>query len=356
MLAPSEYEGTPTRGYLDSATFGLPPRSTLAAMEDALAGWRTGRRWRDWEEDGEACRELFAGLVGARAEDVALVGTTSVATGLVAASLPVEEGANVVLYERDFTSAMLPFRTLEPRGVELRLAPLERLAEAVDEHTALVSVSLVQSAEGRVVDLDALRAAGAPILLDATQAVGAYPVDLTGVDYLVAHGYKWLLCPRGLTFFYVSPERRLQLEPLTAGWKSRLDPYADYYGLPELTPDARRLDVSLPWFSAAGGRPSLELFACARRRAHRRAQPRARRRAHAGARAARAGVTDRPLPGRGRRGRRPAAAGGGHRVLGPGRLGPPLVPPLQRRGGRGARGGRARTRAIRRVGLVGSRT
>ena len=104
---------------------------------------------------------------------------------------------------------MLPFRYLETRGVELRLAPLERIAEAVDERTALVSVSLVQSAEGRVVDLDALRATGAPIFLDATQAVGAYPIDLTGVDYLVAHGYKWLLCPRGLTFFYVSPERRL---------------------------------------------------------------------------------------------------------------------------------------------------
>ena len=261
MLAPSEFEGTPTRGYLDSATFGLPPRSTLAAMEEALAGWRTGRRWRDWEEDGEVCRSLFAGLVGARAEDVALVGTTSVATGLVAASLPAGPGANVVLYERDFTSAMLPFRCLESRGVELRLVPLERLAEAVDERTALVSVSLVQSAEGRVADLEALRATGAPILLDATQAVGAYPVDLTGVDYLVAHGYKWLLCPRGLTFFYVSRERRLQIEPWTAGWKSRLDPYEDYYGLPELTPDARRLDVSLPWFSAAGGRASLELFA-----------------------------------------------------------------------------------------------
>jgi selenocysteine lyase/cysteine desulfurase len=261
LLAPSEYEGTPTRGYLDSATFGLPPRSTLAAMEEALAGWRTGQRWRDWEEDGEACRSLFAGLIGALAEDVALVGATSVATGLVAASLPAGPGANVVLYERDFTSAMLPFRCLESRGVELRLVPLERLAEAVDERTALVSVSLVQSAEGRVADLDALRAAGAPILLDATQAVGAHPVDLAGVDYLVAHGYKWLLCPRGLTFFYVSPERRLQIEPWTAGWKSRVDPYEDYYGLPEVTTDARRLDVSLPWFSAAGGRASLQLFA-----------------------------------------------------------------------------------------------
>ncbi len=260
MLAPSEYEGTPTRGYLDSATYGLPPRSTLAAMEEALAGWRTGRRWRDWEEDGEACRALFAGLVGARTEDIALVTAASVGVGLVAASLPAEPGSNVVLYERDFTSVMLPWQALATRGVELRLVPLEELAGAVDARTAVVSVSLVQSAEGRVVGLDALRATEARILLDATQAAGIYPIDLTGIDYLVAHGYKSLLCPRGLAFLYVSPERRAEIEPWTGGWKSRTDPYEDYYGLPELTADARRLDVSLPWFSAAGGRCSLELF------------------------------------------------------------------------------------------------
>jgi selenocysteine lyase/cysteine desulfurase len=260
LLAPSEYEGISTRGYLDSATYGLPPSSTLAAMEEALAGWRTGRRWRDWEEDGEACRSLFAGLVGARAEDVALVTAASVGVGLVAASLPAEPGSNIVLYERDFTSAMLPWRGLEARGVELRFAPLEWLADAVDERTAVVCVSLVQSAEGRVADLAALRATGARILLDATQAVGTFPVDVAGIDYLVAHAYKWLLCPRGLAFLYVSPEHRAEIEPWTAGWKSRVDPYEDYYGLPELTTDAARLDVSLPWFSAAGGRASLELF------------------------------------------------------------------------------------------------
>jgi selenocysteine lyase/cysteine desulfurase len=261
LLAPSEYEGTPTRGYLDSATYGLPPRSTLAALDAAHRGWRTRQRWRDWEEDGEACRELFAGLVGARGDDIALVGAVSVAAGLVAASLPAEPGANIVLYERDFTSAMLPWQALEPRGVELRLAPLEGLADAVDDRTLLVSVSLVQSAEGRVVDLDALRATGTRIFLDATQAVGTYPVDVAGVDYLAAHGYKWLLCPRGLTFFYVSPKRRAELQAWTGGWKSRPDPYEDYYGLPELTEEARRLDISLPWFAAAGGHASLELFA-----------------------------------------------------------------------------------------------
>ena len=59
LLAPSEYQGTPTRGYLDSATYGLPPHSTLEALSEAGEGWRTRRRWRDWEEDGEACRALF---------------------------------------------------------------------------------------------------------------------------------------------------------------------------------------------------------------------------------------------------------------------------------------------------------
>ncbi|HSK17398.1 MAG TPA: aminotransferase class V-fold PLP-dependent enzyme [Gaiellaceae bacterium] len=248
------------RGYLDSAAYGLPPRSTLAALEEALEGWRTGGRWRDWEEDGEACRELFAGLVGGRPVDVALVPAASIGAGLVAASLPAEPGANVVLYERDFSSALLPWRGLAARGVELRLLPLEELAAGVDERTALVAVSLVQSADGRVADVDALTATGARVFLDATQAVGGVPVSLAGVDYLVAHGYKWLLCPRGLGFLWVRPDRRAEIEPWTAGWKSRPDPYEDYYGLHELTPDARRLDVSLAWLSAAGGRRSLELL------------------------------------------------------------------------------------------------
>lgn len=261
MLAPSEYEGTPTRGYLDTGTYGLPPRSTLAALEEALEGWRTRRRWRDWEEDGEACRSLFAELVGARAEDVALVSAVSAAAGIVAASLPAGPGDNVVLYERDFMSVVLPWRGLEARGVELRLLPLERLADGVDERTALVAVSSVQSADGEVADLAALKGTGARLFVDATQAVGAVSTDLDGVDYLVTHAYKWLLSPRGLAFFYVRPERREEIEPWSAGWKSCPEPYEDYYGLPDLTGDARRLDVSVPWFAAAGARASLELLA-----------------------------------------------------------------------------------------------
>jgi selenocysteine lyase/cysteine desulfurase len=261
LLAPSEYEGSLTRGYLDTATYGLPPRTTVAAVEQTLASWQGRGSWLDWEQDGEACRELFAQIVGTKPDEIAYVAAASVAAGIVAASLPAEAGANVVLYERDFDSVLFPWRPLAERGVELRMLPLEGLAEGIDEHTALVAVSLVQSSDGRMPDLAAIKAAGTRLFLDGTQAVGSIPVSLEGVDYLVAHSYKWLLSPRGLCFFYVRPERLPEITPWLAGWKARSDPFEDYYGAPELAPNAHRLDVSIPWFSAPGARASLELIA-----------------------------------------------------------------------------------------------
>jgi selenocysteine lyase/cysteine desulfurase len=261
LLAPSEYEGTRTAGYLDTATYGLPARTTLAALQRAERGWRDRENWHRWEEDGEACRALAARIVGARPADIALVPAFSVAAGVVTASLPAGPGSNVVCYEGEFHSLLFPALALESRGIEVRLGPLDGLAEAVDEKTALVMVSSVQSADGQVADLEALKRTGARLFVDATQSLGALPVDLDGIDYLGAAGYKWLCCPRGTGFFYVSPGRLEELEPWLAGWKSAHDPHA-YYGPPrQLAPDARRLDVSLPWLLAAGSLPSLELIA-----------------------------------------------------------------------------------------------
>lgn len=260
MLAPSEFANT--TGYLDTTSYGLPPKRTLRALEQAAADWAARADWMRWEEDGERCRELFGELAGVRPGAVALMPAASIAAGAVAASLPAGPGDNVVIHADDFTSSVLPFDALRTRGVEIRAVALDDLASRVDERTKLVAVSLVQSADGRLLDLPALLDTGARLFVDGSQALGAIEVDASRIDYFACHAYKWLLCPRGFGFLSVREDRLDELVPWLAGWKGRDEPYERFYGIPEqLASDARRHDVSLPWMLAAGSRESLALLA-----------------------------------------------------------------------------------------------
>ncbi len=261
-LAPDEFNQGAVTGFLNTATYGLPPHSTVRAIQRAADDWADRGSWMPWEEDGEVCRQLFADLIRVEATNVALLPAVSVAAGIIAMSLPTSAGDNVVVYEHDFNSTILPWRALESRGVDIRSGSLASLVDAVDDRTALVAVSSVQSIDGSVADLQALKATGTRVFVDTTQSAGAVDLDLSGADYIAAHGYKWLLCPRGVSFLYVAPEHLAEVVPWLAGWKARSDPYDDRpYGLRELATDARRLDVSLAWFEAAGSRCSLELVA-----------------------------------------------------------------------------------------------
>ena len=254
--------------YLDAATYGLPPRPTVAAMERAVADWQSGRAgWiADWDREGDACRSLFAALIGAAAADVALVPTASVGVGLVAAAL--RSGDDVLVPEEEFTSVLYPFLVAaQERGVRVREAPFAHLADAITGQTRLVAFSLVQSQSGRTAPLaDICRAAtarGAQVMVDATHAIPFVPVaaELPAIDYLVCHGYKHLLGPRGSGYLYVAPRRWHELPPILANWRASDHPYGPSFGGPlALAPDAARFDVSLAWFSWVGARPSLELL------------------------------------------------------------------------------------------------
>jgi len=165
----------------------------------------------------------------------------------------------------DFTSILFPFYAQAGRGVTVREVPLDRIADEVTARTALVSVSAVQSADGRVADLDRLHAACAAtrtrVLLDTTQAVGWLPIQADRFDYTVCGGYKWLLAPRGTAFFTVRPELREELVPQHAGWYAGTDPWSSMYGSPlRLAPDARRFDLSPAWHSWVAAAPSLQLL------------------------------------------------------------------------------------------------
>ena len=261
----SRWRLDPAVTYLDSATYGLPPQATIDVLKSALQDWQTGRaNWIDWDQEAEHCRHLFAELIHATAPEVALMPAVSVASGLVATAVP--DGGEVLVPNGEFTSVTFPFAAAaQQRNISLREVPLEALADSVGPRTALVATSLVQSADGRVADLDAIseaaRSHGAQLYVDASQALSVVPTDVARwhIDYLACGAYKWLCCPRGVAFLFVREGLWQEPWPVTASWRAGDDPYGRFYGSTlALAANAARFDVSLAWHSWVGARPSLE--------------------------------------------------------------------------------------------------
>lgn len=251
-------------GYLNTASYGLPPRACWHALQAALEDWRAGRTsWEDWAGEVERARHSFARLVGADAADVAAGSQVSSLVGLVAAALP--DGARVLVPDVEFASNLFPYLVHADRGIEVVTVPTGRLVDSIDERTTVVAYSTVQSATGEVTDMAAVAAAarayGAMTIVDATQAVGWLPVHAAHADVLVCAAYKWLMSPRGSAFMVLDPAVAERVRPLAAGWFAGDDPHASYYGLPlRLAKDARRFDVSPGWFDWVGTAASLAVL------------------------------------------------------------------------------------------------
>lgn len=256
----------PEPGYLNTASIGVPPLAAQGVSAELVSRWGRGRlEAAEFDADVERCRRSWASLAGVEPASVAAGSTVAQFVGLVAASLP--DGARVLVAEGEFTSVVFPFLAHASRGVTVVERPLESLVDERDE-ADLIAVSSVQSADGRTVDVAALRRTadriGARLLLDITQSCGWLPLDCSDVDFVVCAAYKWLCAPRGVAFLAVRPDALDTVRPLAANWYAGEDRWASVYGTPlRLATSARRFDLSPAWFSWRVGAESLQLFAAA---------------------------------------------------------------------------------------------
>lgn len=244
-------------GYLDTASIGIPTTAAADALSEGVDRWRRGEaRPPDYDRHVEAARAAWASLIGVREGDVAIGASASQLVGLVAASLPVT--TRVLTVRNEFTSVTFPFAA---QGMPVTEVPADRLLSHVDGHD-LVAVSVVQSADGTVVDLDALRDTGKPVLLDTTQAAGWLPLRLGWADWVVGAGYKWLLAPRGTAWLATRPDRLDGTRAHAANWYAAEDIWDGIYGLPlRLAAGARKLDLSPVWFAQLGAAHTLPWLA-----------------------------------------------------------------------------------------------
>src|ERR687894_890163 len=247
--------------YLNCAYMSPQLRPAREVGEKAVS--RKSRPWEitpdDFFEEAEETRALFARLVGGDTDGVAIIPSVSYGISVAAANVPVREGQKIVILEDQFPSNVYPWRELAERS-GARLVTLPRpedldwgraLLAEIDADTAVVAVPNCHWTDGSLVALasvgESAREAGAALVVDAIQSLGAYPFDVLEVrpDFLVAASYKWLLGPYGVGYMYVGEGDR-EGKPIEHNWInrrgsedfSRLVEYRDGF-----QPGARRYDV-----------------------------------------------------------------------------------------------------------------
>ncbi|HUW10905.1 MAG TPA: aminotransferase class V-fold PLP-dependent enzyme [Anaerolineae bacterium] len=219
--------------YLDTAYDGPYPLPVLRAAEDFLdkRSRGVGGRVRDWLEVKDQVRSTIADLVGAKPSEVAVTRSTTEGTNIVATSLSLGPGDNVVWDDLGYPSNSVVWLNQERlRGVENRVvqskegrASVSDFERVVDSRTRVISISSVSHRNGHVHDVKGLaelaHARGAYLHVDAIQAVGAIGVDVkrAEVDFLTCGTYKWLLGPLGLGFLYVREALLPALQPVFGG-------------------------------------------------------------------------------------------------------------------------------------------
>ncbi|HVR39739.1 MAG TPA: aminotransferase class V-fold PLP-dependent enzyme [Thermoanaerobaculia bacterium] len=227
--------------------------------------------WRDWYAEYDRLREAAAKLIGAREpREIAILKNTSEGLSFVAAGLRWREGDNLVTTALEFPSNWTPWKRLEARGVECRVAALptvDAIEPLLDSHTRIVTVSSVAFHNGFTADLDAIGALcarrGVLFCVDAIQSVGALPTDVrrANVSFLAADGHKWMCGAEGATIFYVAAEHRDELDVIEHGW-TNIERKGKFIDAPlDLQPDARRFEAgSLNTNGIYGLRAAIELL------------------------------------------------------------------------------------------------
>ncbi len=235
----------------------------------------------DFFDGSNSLREAFAGLVGARGTDIAIIPAASYGVSVAARNLPLARGQNVVVVEDQFPSNVYPWRERAAEaGAEIRTVTrptggnwTDAVLERIDGQSAIVALQQCHWTDGGLFDLKEIgahcRAEGIGLSLDVTQSAGAMPLDVAEIqpDFLVAATYKWLMGPYSLGLLYVSERWQREGKPLEHNWIhrrgsenfARLVDYQDDYA-----PGAQRFDVgersnfALVPAAAAGIRQILE--------------------------------------------------------------------------------------------------
>ncbi len=227
--------------YLDGNSLGALPAATAERLrgtvedewgKDLISSWTK----HDWIDAPARIAARLAPIVGATPNELLIADSTSVCLfKLLGAAVRARPGRNMILTDAcNFpTDTYVAQGLAEMLGLELRAVAVSDLGGAVDERTAVVTLSHVDYRSGARYDIAALNraahAAGALTVWDLSHSAGAIALDLDGTacDLAVGCGYKYLNGgPGAPAFIFVAERLQDQLNPPLQGWMGHAEPFA----------------------------------------------------------------------------------------------------------------------------------
>ncbi|MGH7533255.1 MAG: aminotransferase class V-fold PLP-dependent enzyme [Gemmatimonadales bacterium] len=208
-------------------------------FEAQAESWLDASRYLDdkWEfafQKADRVRAGFAELLGDSGDRIALASSTHDLLVRLLSALPLRTRSRLVTTDGEFHTIRRQLDRLAEERIEVvRVAesPVEsvavRLADAVDDRTALVLVSAVFFDSGRIArGLDAVaercRRHGAVLLIDAYHALNVVPFPLAELGlldaFVVGGGYKYCQLGEGNCFLRIPAG--CDLRPVVTGWYS----------------------------------------------------------------------------------------------------------------------------------------
>ncbi|HEX3968679.1 MAG TPA: aminotransferase class V-fold PLP-dependent enzyme [Edaphobacter sp.] len=244
--------------YMISHSLGAMPRRVQKALEEFTQTWAT-RGIRAWEEGWwtmpVTCGDLIGSIIGAPKGRVVMHQNVSVCQSIVTSCFDWSGPRNKLITDGlNFPSNDYIYHGLARQGAEIvsvvspdgMTIPLERILDAIDERTQLVSISHVAFRSSYLQDLAAITAraheAGAYVIADLYQSAGIVPLDVTklNLDFATGGSVKWLLGGPGAGYLYVRADLDTKLRPAATGWAAHARPF-DFVGGPiEYASDIRR--------------------------------------------------------------------------------------------------------------------
>jgi L-cysteine/cystine lyase len=248
--------------YLNAGTFGPLAQETIDAMAaQAAIELEHGRGGKPYFDSLIAVRtvvrELFAELLGATPEHVALTSSTTAGCQIVLSGLRLGPGDEIVTTDEEHFGLLGPLHT---SGAWVRIAgtrdrppseALDAILAEVGPRTRLIALSHVSWVTGNILPVEAVKEAAPelPVLVDGAQSVGAIPVDVGAADFYTVSGQKWLCGPDATGALYVADPERLAVALPTHWSREAHEPDGSF----EPVAGARRFDTgSIPSPSLAG--------------------------------------------------------------------------------------------------------